>query len=504
MCFDLDDDLGDCLCNLLMCVSCCYLCKKCCGCEDQPRPQTTHQTIYVQQPLPGQMQQQPMYDPSQGQFQPHPGNYPLQQPVYYPPQQSGYPQQQGFPPQHPGYAQPMGYPQQYGAQMNPEFQQMPQPQGYPPRKIKLKSFNETLYLSKTMSQTSASSSVLKLYQLVIEDVVTNVRDAFLDEGVDEAVLQEMKQIWTNRLMASKAVEVTPEPQTPQSQPVIMANNPKANGTKSKKSLSGEQKNNVPSSLNGNAKGFSGIPPLAPTMSKGNLQTAKNLLQPAIKSEPGQATASSSQSSQNGPPALQTTLDPNKLIPIQITLPPQANETDNRVLTIKVPARAIQENQLQQVITGEIITSIMPLQPSVASAVLQRHVTSVLEAMSTKSNAIKVSRQVDGTAGDTSDEDGSDISDDHFDDLDDDDLNKDEDGSDINDIEGGAEEEPLNSEDDVTDEDAADLFETDNVVVCQYDKINRSRNKWKFYLKDGIMSLGGKDYVFQKSNGDAEW
>lgn len=36
------------------------------------------------------------------------------------------------------------------------------------------------------------------------------------------------------------------------------------------------------------------------------------------------------------------------------------------------------------------------------------------------------------------------------------------------------------------------------------QINRSRNKWKFYLKDGIMNLGGKDYVFQKSNGDAEW
>jgi hypothetical protein len=67
---------------------------------------------------------------------------------------------------------------------------------------------------------------LKLYQLVIEDVVTNVREAFLDEGVDEQVLQEMKQIWTNRLMASKAVDVLPEPLAPQSQPAILANNPK--------------------------------------------------------------------------------------------------------------------------------------------------------------------------------------------------------------------------------------------------------------------------------------
>lgn len=121
-------------------------------------------------------------------------------------------------------------------------------------------------------------------------------------------------------------------------------------------------------------------------------------QPAIKTEPGQAAtsqstptaAASSSTTQNGPPALQqTTLDPNKLIPIQITLPPQPNETENRVLTIKVPARAIQENQLQQVITGEIITSIMPLQPSVASAVLQQHVTSVLNNMYAKSEWCKI-------------------------------------------------------------------------------------------------------------------
>lgn len=36
------------------------------------------------------------------------------------------------------------------------------------------------------------------------------------------------------------------------------------------------------------------------------------------------------------------------------------------------------------------------------------------------------------------------------------------------------------------------------------QITRSRNKWKFYLKDGIMNLAGKDFVFQKANGDAEW
>merc|ERR1719474_2008625 len=99
-------------------------------------------------------------------------------------------------------------------------------------------------------------------------------------------------------------------------------------------------------------------------------------------------------------------------------------------------------------------------------------------------------QVDGPA-DSSDEEDA---------VDDDDDDIDPDGDD----DEGVEEEPLGSEDDISDEDASDLFETDNVVVCQYDKITRARNKWKFHLKDGIMNLNGKDYVFQRAHGDAEW
>ncbi|XP_072713217.1 TFIIA-alpha and beta-like factor [Ciconia boyciana] len=67
-----------------------------------------------------------------------------------------------------------------------------------------------------------------------------------------------------------------------------------------------------------------------------------------------------------------------------------------------------------------------------------------------------------------------------------------------------EEEPLNSGDDVSEQDTPDLFDTDNVIVCQYEKIHRSKNKWKFYLKDGVMSFEGKDHVFAKAIGDAEW
>lgn len=67
---------------------------------------------------------------------------------------------------------------------------------------------------------------MKLYHTVIDDVIAGVRDPFLDEGVDEQVLQELKQVWMNKLMASKAVEATPDPTEQTIPPPALANNPK--------------------------------------------------------------------------------------------------------------------------------------------------------------------------------------------------------------------------------------------------------------------------------------
>ncbi|KAK0411313.1 hypothetical protein QR680_005597 [Steinernema hermaphroditum] len=68
-----------------------------------------------------------------------------------------------------------------------------------------------------------------------------------------------------------------------------------------------------------------------------------------------------------------------------------------------------------------------------------------------------------------------------------------------------EEEPLNSDDDQSDdEDLETLFDADDVVMCQFEKVHRARQKWKFSLKDGVMQIHGKDYVFSKCSGEAEW
>ncbi|KAJ1720594.1 transcription factor IIA subunit alpha [Coemansia erecta] len=71
----------------------------------------------------------------------------------------------------------------------------------------------------------------------------------------------------------------------------------------------------------------------------------------------------------------------------------------------------------------------------------------------------------------------------------------------------AAEDAINSDLDDTDEEDendGDGEDTEHIVLCQYDKVTRSKNKWKCVLRDGIMLINGRDYLFQKANGDFEW
>nr|CAH7763680.1 unnamed protein product [Callosobruchus chinensis] len=394
-----------------------------------------------------------------------------------------------------------------------------------------------------MSSSLCKTSVLRIYQEVIDDVIIGVRELFLEDGVDEQVLLELKQTWESKLMASKAVQNEQEEKAKKQEQQHAASNgfPKV------------ANNAVPQSI-------------------------------PVQQQPTQQPIA---------PQIQQIVE-TKQVPIQITLPPQpGTDGSQRVLTIQVPASALQGNQLQKVLTGPVITATMGLPVSIASSLLQQHVNAALssqqQAQVQQPTVVKTVGQTDGTcdddgagcsqvrndkqleniltkklaqidgmddddsddgysieiivptvrrnrkgaavsasgpscskraarsrpapsrlapppaqcdgAADTSDDD-DDASDDADADDDDPDDDKQDDDDEMED-EGG-EEEPLNSEDDVTDDDPADLFDTDNIVVCQYDKIIRNRNKWKFYLKDGIMNLNGQDYVFQKATGDAEW
>ncbi|XP_028177957.1 transcription initiation factor IIA subunit 1 [Ostrinia nubilalis] len=330
-----------------------------------------------------------------------------------------------------------------------------------------------------MTGTMSQLSVLKLYNTVVDDVIAGVRDCFLDDGVDEQVLQELKQLWKTKLQASGAMDPPAlEPTMPP--PPVLQNFQKANGS-----------NIIPKR--------------------------------SIDSHMAQGTSQNS-GVEHGAPSSNIAgthphhiLDPNNKVPVQLTLPAQPGVPGSqpRSFTIQIPASALNGNKLHQVLTGPIINATISLPQTLAATLLQQHINSALAGQQNefdgggggRSGAAPFS--LDG-ALDSSDDEGSNVGDGSEDGAGDDDEDEEsaeeraEEEEEERDESGGAEEEPLNSGDDVSDEEPGDMFDTDNVVVCQYDKITRSRNKWKFYLKDGIMNLAGKDYVFQKANGDAEW
>ena len=44
----------------------------------------------------------------------------------------------------------------------------------------------------------------------------------------------------------------------------------------------------------------------------------------------------------------------------------------------------------------------------------------------------------------------------------------------------------------------------NVVVAQFDKVSHVKTKWKCQLKDGIMHVNGRDYLFRSAQGDMQF
>ena len=71
------------------------------------------------------------------------------------------------------------------------------------------------------------------------------------------------------------------------------------------------------------------------------------------------------------------------------------------------------------------------------------------------------------------------------------------------------ENAINSDlDDSEDDDKGPLGEDDDdnvdTILCTYDKVQRVKNKWKCTSKDGVMSVGGKEWVFHKGTGEFEW
>jgi len=71
------------------------------------------------------------------------------------------------------------------------------------------------------------------------------------------------------------------------------------------------------------------------------------------------------------------------------------------------------------------------------------------------------------------------------------------------------EDAINSDLDDSDDDGQGPMGDDDddmgdSILCTYDKTQRVKNKWKCTLKDGVMSVQGKEWVFHRGTGEFEW
>ncbi|XP_064781059.1 transcription initiation factor IIA subunit 1-like isoform X2 [Oncorhynchus masou masou] len=399
-----------------------------------------------------------------------------------------------------------------------------------------------------MASSANSNPVPKLYRSVIEDVINEVRELFLDEGVDEQVLMELKTLWENKLMQSKAVEgfhteeqaalqaaahqqAQQATQQAQAQQVLLppqqqvtswqSTRPTVTSAPQQQVIVQDPKILQHMSATGMSAAATAATLALPTgvspyhqliTSQGNLsqncyiKTADGQILQFVRAANGaqyiiqpqqQMVLQQQVLPQMQPGGVQAPVIQQVLAPLQgghpqqtgVIIQPQqivltGNKVQQNAQVMQMPGQPGQVQQIQQQV--QQVQQVQQAQGGAAPGPPQQQAKQQPPMM----------LQVDG-AGDTSSEDEDEEEEEYDEDEDED---KDKDGGE----DGQVEEEPLNSEDDVSDEEDQELFDTENVVVCQYDKIHRSKNKWKFHLKDGIMNLNGRDYVFSKAIGDAEW
>jgi len=322
--------------------------------------------------------------------------------------------------------------------------------------------------------------VSRLYQSVIDDVCTNTREIFLDEGVDESTIQAFKKTWEEKVMSSKAVAN----HQIQNQGVYMLQQGRSatpmllkNGV-TQQLLQYSQHTPL---LSRAAHQAQAALPAGIMFQAGDSRPQK--FQVAHVSRTGQLVGNQQIVSSNNVSATSS----NKVL--------QIDGSTDCPGDVDIKSQAGSSNLIEKSKNSKLVKKVHKNKQS-------------------RKKRIKIVLQFDGENDDSSEEEeDEEVDDDEEDDEEDEDDDDESDNE--SDNENGEndnksktaknEDKELCSDDDVSsEEDPTELFDTDNVVVCQYDKIHRTKSRWKFNLKVGIMSLNGRDHVFQKAVGEANW
>lgn len=401
-----------------------------------------------------------------------------------------------------------------------------------------------------MTQQQTGHTIADIYKGVINDVISQVKEAFLDENVDVDVLQQLKKEWEDKLAASGSVDLDgpktlqpPPVRQVKAQPSHVINAPQAIPAGSTVRIAQNGQHILVQQAGPPQMGQQAVP--AVVMQAANPQPIQRTMQPVqyLTTDPS-TLQQVVQRQQLGQPPAQTisAAIPSGMIAFQpargariiqqggqqylmqggpANLPPGSSvmilSANGQQIPVTISsatmlqAGRIPPNQMNPKVEGGIpqLDGAVGLTDTLPGSSHGSETTFKKSKNSGKSKAKTFAVvQLDGALGRISDSSSDD--EDIDEDDDDDPLRRiadriGEDGNVGEDEEQVTEEDPLNSGDDQSDDEDVDrLFEAENLVMCQFEKVHRARSKWKFTLKDGIMHIAGKDYCFQRCSGEAEW
>ena len=301
-----------------------------------------------------------------------------------------------------------------------------------------------------MSNIEAS----KLYETIVEDVITDSRQDFENMGIDESTLQELRKIWCEKLSQTQVCKFSWDEEEDDDEEEEGKGEEVADSARD-------------NAIDGGNNGLDSENQLPPVTTG---DSAVSVPEPGVNNSSSTVAVNDNGTAENGS---NDALSYNNNLGIELpSLPktelqqdgelvlPQINQADGtfELVIHSNNGREMMEKLLQD----KIQNSQKKKKKGENGALLRR----------------RTFHQVDGALDDDDDADIFNDSDDINSDLDDDidsEKSDDEDG----DQEG-------------------------QIMLCLYDKVQRIKNKWKLNLKEGIANIDGKDYVFHKATGECEW
>ncbi|RCN42485.1 hypothetical protein ANCCAN_11561 [Ancylostoma caninum] len=379
---------------------------------------------------------------------------------------------------------------------------------------------------------SGGNTIAEIYKGVIQDVISQVKEAFLDENVDIDVLSQLKKEWEDKVIASGCVDMEPRHTTHQVAPPPMRGHvmPPRMGTVTQVRLQAAPQM-VSQSHSGMMNHMEHGRPMQMQyvpqqgMQQIQVQQVQQGAVPANVAFAPQGSVRMVQTIQPQPGQQYVIAQSGQQLAPGVVFLQQAN---GQSIPVTMGPNAVLQSRIQQghgahplhqldgnggLLEEDDASLDFVDAPCSSNSVAPKS----YKCKSTKKSvndedALRIARdllkalQLDGGGGGGMSDSSSD---EEEVDEDDDPIRRIADRIGDGQIEDGeqaiVEEDPLNSGDDQSDdEDLETLFDADNVIMCQFEKVHRARSKWKFQLKDGIMHIDNKDYCFQKCSGEAEW